>query len=147
VVDALRQAVSIVSAGLDYHHIEVKMDMQRGSFFAKESAREFTQMILNLLNNSKDALSKSSKEKRIITITLSQEDGIITLLFCDNAGGIDPEVLPNIFELYVSTKNQAEGSGIGLYMTQLIIEQKMRGSISVKNSTEGACFTLTFPSI
>jgi len=147
VVDALRQAVSIVSAGLDYHHIEVKMDMQRGSFFAKESAREFTQMILNLLNNSKDALSKSKNEERIITITLSQEDGMITLVFCDNAGGIDPEVLPNIFELYVSTKNQTEGSGIGLYMTQLIIEQKMKGSISVKNGTEGACFTLSFPSI
>lgn len=147
VVDALFQAVSIVSAALDYHHIEVKMDLERGLFFAKESAREFTQMILNLLNNSKDAFTTAKQDEKSITITLSQEDGVITLLFCDNAGGIDPEILPHIFELYVSTKSQTEGSGIGLYMTQLIIEKKMGGSIVAQNDTKGACFTLSFPSI
>lgn len=117
VVDALFQAVSIVSAALDYHHIEVKMDLERGLFFAKESAREFTQMILNLLNNSKDAFATAKQDEKSITITLSQEDGVITLLFCDNAGGIDPEILYHIFELYVSSKHQTEKSGIGLYMT------------------------------
>ncbi|MEA2047277.1 MAG: CBS domain-containing protein [Campylobacterota bacterium] len=146
VVLALRQAINIVSAGLDYHHIKVKLDAKPGNFFAKEYASEFAQVLLNLLNNAKDALSETSDSQRYIHITLSQKNHENTLLFCDNGGGIEPTVLPKIFEPYVSTKSQKGGTGIGLYISHLIMEQKLGGSIDVHNHEKGACFTLRFPS-
>jgi C4-dicarboxylate-specific signal transduction histidine kinase len=146
VVFALRQAINIVSAGLDYHHIEVKMDANAGEFFAKVSASEFAQVVLNLLNNAKDALTETRDTDRYIHIFLSKEGNEILLRFCDNGGGIDPAILSEIFKPYVSTKHQKGGTGIGLYISRLIMKQKMGGSIYAQNDDKGACFTLSFPS-
>ena len=145
VASSLHQAINIVSAGLDYHHIKVNIDAKAESFYGLKFASEFSQVLLVLLNNSKDALSLLDKKKRNINIFLNQEKDENVLVFCDNAGGIDPSILPEIFKPYVSTKQEKGGTGIGLYMSELIMKQKMKGSISVKNDKEGACFTLRFP--
>ncbi len=147
VVLAVHQAVNIVSAGLNYHHIDVKIDAKAEKFFAQKFASEFAQVLLNLLNNAKDALAQCDNSQRYIHITLSQDKGENILIFCDNGGGIDPVTLPELFKPYVSTKRDKDGTGIGLYMSQLIMEQKMNGSIDAKNDKKGACFTLRFPSV
>ncbi len=147
IVLVLRQAINIVSAGLDYHHIEVKMDINAGEFFVKVSASEFAQVVLNLLNNAKDALIETRDTDRYIHIFLSKKENEILLHFCDNGGGIDPTILSKIFEPYVSTKDHKEGTGIGLYMSHLIMKQKMGGSIYAQNNDKGASFTLSFPSV
>lgn len=146
VVLALKQAINIVSAALDYNYIEVKIDVKEGCFFAHGSASEFAQVALNLLNNAKDALASTAISTRRIEISLSQERDENIILFCDNGSGIDLKILPLLFKPYVSTKQQQGGTGIGLYMSQLIMEQKMRGSIHAHNTEQGACFTLRFPS-
>jgi signal transduction histidine kinase len=146
VVLILQQAINIISAGLDYYHIDVKVDANIGEFFAKVSANEFAQVILNLLINAKDALCEMMDTDRYIYISLSKVEDEIVLSFCDNGGGIDPTVLPDIFKPYVSTKQKQGGTGMGLYMSHLIIEQKMQGSIYAQNDEKGACFTLSFPS-
>ena len=146
VISALQQAINIVSAGLNYHHIEVIMDKQEGEYRAKGSANEFAQVILALLNNAKDALAQSEHSKRVIHISLTRENNMIVLLFCDNGGGIKPDIISKIFHSYVSTKYESGGTGIGLYMSQLIMEQKMQGTIDAYNNEEGACFILKFPS-
>ena len=64
---------------------------------------------------------------------------------CDNAGGIPEDVLPRIFEPYFTTKEEKGGTGLGLYMSQMIIEKHLKGTISVENSDEGACFTVSIP--
>lgn len=146
VVLILQQAINIVSAGLDYHHIDVKIDANTEEFFAKASASEFAQVILNLLINAKDALSEITDTDRYIDISLVKVKDKIMLRFYDNGGGIDLDILPDIFKPYVSTKHNKGGTGMGLYMSHLIMEQKMEGSIDVKNDHKGACFTLSFPS-
>lgn len=146
VVLILQQAINIVSAGLDYHHIDVKIDANTEEFFAKASASEFAQVILNLLINAKDALSEITDTDRYIDISLVKVKDNIMLRFYDNGGGIDLDILPDIFKPYVSTKHNKGGTGMGLYMSHLIMEQKMEGSIDVKNDHKGACFTLSFPS-
>ncbi len=147
VIPALQQAINIVSAGLDYHHIEVVLDAQEGKYFAKGSANEFAQVLLNLLNNAKDVLTQSKHSKRVIRISLSREKNMIVLLFCDNGGGIIPNILPKIFNSHISSKYESGGTGIGLYMSQLIMEQKMKGNIKAYNDEDGACFILKFPSL
>jgi signal transduction histidine kinase len=99
--------------------------------------------MLNLFNNAREALVERGGDTRRIRITLSEEGPKYLLRFCDNGGGIDPAVLLNLFEPHVSTK--IEGTGIGLYMTHLIITQKMRGTITAHNDGEGACFELRIP--
>ena len=146
VVLVLQQAINIVSAVLDYHHINVKIDGNPKEFFAKASGSEFAQILLNLLINSKDALSEITDMDRYIYISLSKVEDEIILHFCDNGGGIDVAVLSDIFKPYVSTKHKKGGTGMGLYMSHLIMEQKMRGSICAQNDEKGACFTLSFPS-
>ncbi len=144
VAGAIKQAVRIVSAALDYQRIQVTVDAPEGHFFARGLENEFAQVILNMLNNAKEALSQREHPRRIM-ISAREERGEIIVTFCDNGGGIDPQILPDIFKPYVTTRSEEGGTGIGLYMAQLIIEQKMHGSIGVSNSAEGACFTLKFP--
>ena len=146
VVLALYQAVNIVSAGLDYHHIDVQINAKPEKFFARKYASEFAQVLLNLLNNSKDALAQSNNVKRYIHISLSKDKNENVLVFCDNGGGVNPLILSEVFKPYVSTKHDKGGTGIGLYMSQLIMEQKMNGSIKAQNNEKGVCFTLRFPS-
>ena len=141
---AVRQALKIVSAALNYRHIRVDLDAPMNRYFAKGSGSEFAQVILNLLNNARDAFETVPGE-RIITLRLSSRGTESLLECCDNAGGIDPSILGELFKPYTSTKHQRGGTGIGLYISQIIIEQKMGGRIEARNTREGACFTIKIP--
>jgi len=138
----LKHAINIVLASLNYHHIEVVIEGNEGDFFAIGSPNEFSQSILNILNNARDALSKREGIKRKIHIILAQKDDKIAILFCDNGGGISADILPNIFEPFISGNLESGGSGAGLYITRLIIEQKMGGKIEAYNRKDGACFKI-----
>ncbi|MCH9812804.1 MAG: sensor histidine kinase [Epsilonproteobacteria bacterium] len=100
---------------------------------------EFKQVLLNLISNAKDALTL--REIKSPTITITVINNIISVE--DNAGGIDTENLHKIFEPYFSTKEKS--SGIGLYMSKIIIEKNMRGALDVANSDKGALFTIKLP--
>ena len=104
---------------------------------------EFKHLILNIINNAKDAFNENGVKERSILIAAAQDDAIITLTIKDNAGGIPEDVIDHIFEANVTTKEPGKGTGIGLYMSIQIVE-KMNGTITVANAEEGACFTITF---
>jgi polar amino acid transport system substrate-binding protein len=105
---------------------------------------EVMQVILNLLKNSQQSFEEQGIEAPRITIeTRAQEDRLVISL-CDNAGGIPDTILPHIFEPYFTTKNEANGAGLGLYMSQSIIEEHHKGKLTVFNRDGGACFELHF---
>ena len=138
----LKHAINIVLASLNYHHIEVIVEGEEKKFFALGSPNEFAQAILNLLNNARDALSRQEDIKRKIHIIFRQNETKVAILFCDNGGGIPHNILPNIFEPFVTGNLETGGSGAGLYITRLIIEQKMGGTIEAYNRKQGACFKI-----
>ena len=107
---------------------------------------EFKHILLNLINNSKDAFIERNIQKRKITITVTQNDQETILEFRDNAGGIPKKILPHIFEANVTSKSEEKGSGIGLYMSKQIAE-KMSAELSVTNIAKGAMFTLIMKNI
>ena len=105
---------------------------------------ELRQVVLNLLKNAQDVfLEKDMKEPKIIIKTINTEDHLI-LEISDNAGGIPDTTLPHVFDPYFTTKEK-EGTGLGLYMSKLIIDDHCKGNLSVDNKNKGACFCLKLP--
>ncbi|MDD2383971.1 MAG: cache domain-containing protein [Sulfurospirillaceae bacterium] len=103
---------------------------------------EYEQVILNLLSNAKDSLIVSNTQNPKIIISLQHYKERVELSVHDNGGGIKIEPIEKIFEPYVSTKEQNEGIGIGLYMSKLIIEKSMKGTLEAVNVENGAIFTI-----
>lgn len=103
----------------------------------------FKQVMLNLLANSKDAISarldsgKISRGTISINIQLDGENIIVEVV--DNGGGVSEKIMARIFEPYFTTKDPSTGTGgIGLYMSKIFIEEHMNGKVSVSNTGDGA---------
>jgi len=120
--------------------INVTQDIELYSYM-----NEYEQVVLNILSNAKDILlSRKIKSPQIKMYTHIEKD-YITLNIEDNAGGIEEDIIDKIFEPYFSTKNDSDGTGIGLYMSKIIIEKNMKGKLKVVNTKEGAKFEITVP--
>jgi len=127
---------SMVSNGIDIH-FELSAE-----YFIDIYENEFMQVILNLLNNAKDQLVESCVENpRIAITTYAQADEIIVEIE-DNGGGIKEDVIKNIFDPYFSTKLEKNGTGLGLYMSRMIVSEYHKGSISAENTLFGALFRI-----
>lgn len=107
--------------------------------------RELIQVFLNLINNAKDAVMTHTKGEKKIVVSITEEGDAIVVDICDNGGGIDDAVITKVFDPYFTTKLKQTGTGLGLYMSKIIVEKHLAGRISVRNSEEGACFTLALP--
>lgn len=108
------------------------------------SENEFKHLILNIINNAKDAFNDNNiTEKRVIIIRLIEDQQSKRVEIEDNAGGIPEYVIDDIFKANVTTKEEGKGTGIGLYMS-MQIAQKHDASLSVRNQNDGACFTIIF---
>ncbi len=103
---------------------------------------EMMQVILNILKNSQDSLSLNGVEnKKIIIRTRSINDDVI-MEFEDNGGGIDEDILPHIFDPYFSTKEDKNGTGLGLHMSRIIVSDHHNGTLSARNTPVGVKFVI-----
>lgn len=142
--DAVQEAYNLVNIVFAQKNIEVSIDIDP-SLSIVGYKNEFSQVLLNLLTNSRDAFeSNHILMRRIRVYAYSCSDGIC-LEISDNAGGIPEEVLPRIFDPYFSTKEEGKGTGIGLYMSKTIIETHHHGSLTAANTEEGALFSIILP--
>ncbi len=106
---------------------------------------EMMQVFMNLIKNTQDVVLERKIEAPWLIFTINDNDEMITITVEDNAKGVDEDKLDSVFEPYFSTKTALGGSGIGLYMCKEIIEKSFFGRMKVKNSTNGALFTITLP--
>ena len=105
---------------------------------------ELIQCMLNVFNNSVDALIQNNIEKKYIFISVKKIDNYINISIKDNANGIPENIIDKIFEPYFTTKHQSRGTGLGLNMTYKLIVEGMNGNITVENekySYNGKIFT------
>jgi len=140
VLEATQKVLDMQQAQLQDYNIKIDIEGSSFKFLGFES--EYQQVILNLISNAKDALVEKKIKNPKIDIVLDKNKIIVK----DNAGGILDEVIGRVFEPYFTTKEQGKGTGIGLYMSKMIIENNMDGNLSVKNNENGAEFTIFFKS-
>ncbi len=105
---------------------------------------EFAQVIINIINNAIDVLLERTIEDPLISVSINNDADNIEIIIVDNAGGIDPQIINNIFEPYFSTKGK-NGTGLGLYMSKMIVEKELGGVLKAENNHEGAKFTIEIP--
>ena len=105
---------------------------------------EFAQVLINIVNNAKDALNERKISDPRVAINLFREKGSAIVTITDNAGGIPDEILEKVFDPYFTTKGQ-QGTGVGLFMSKAIIEKNMGGRLSVRNVADGAEFRVEVP--
>ena len=137
--EAVQRAVSIVRAGLESHGIAIEVeDCGAGSITGYFN--EYSQVILNLVSNAREALIERREKGGRIMISCGRNDERAVVTVRDNGGGIDPEILPRVFEPYFTTKHKSQGTGLGLYMAKMIIEENMSGQLTVRNRDDGTEF-------
>jgi len=139
----VERGISFASPRLNVAHIAIKHNCDTVEKILTHT-NEFTQVIINILNNSIDVLLEREIQNPVINVKNSMDDKHIKIYISDNGGGIDEKIIHSIFEPYFSTKGK-NGTGLGLYMSKMIIEKELEGSLSVTNISEGALFTLTIP--
>ena len=148
--EAIERMMKIISHTIKYNYIDVVIDTSRATnLMVSGYKNEFMQTLLNIVNNAKEQMKEAREAKRIkrgvISICIYNDAKNVIIEISDNGGGIPSFALPQIFNAYFTTK--AQGHGIGLYMSKLIIEDKMHGKIKVSNTAQGACFTITLGNV
>ena len=106
------------------------------------SPNEFKHILINMINNAKDEFNEKNIKDRKIKFRAKKDNNSIILEIEDNAGGIPADIIDDIFKANITTKEEGKGSGVGLYMSQLIA-QKNGAKISLENVNGGARFTIS----
>lgn len=112
------------------------------NFEINSHKRELLQVLLNVVKNAKEALVENKIKDAYINIDISKIKDEIEFRILDNAGGIKKEYLERIFDAYFTTKNDINGTGLGLYMSKIIIEKHLKGKIEASNEKDGAEFKI-----
>ncbi len=142
VCNAVEKALEIIRPDLPEKGIELRFE-PKYEFYVHGYVNEYTQVLVSLLTNAKDLLIHRDIEDAYIKIEVFEKDGEVVLEVSDNAGGMKEENLNRIFEPYFTTKHQSSGTGLGLYISKMIIENSMGGTLQGENMKEGAKFTIT----
>jgi len=136
----LTKALTLTQDSLKNKHITLNVNVNNNPTFMSYE-NELVQVILNLLKNAEIALIDREIHDPKIEITINTN----SLEILDNAGGISNDIIDKIFDPYFSTKGDKNGTGLGLYMSKIIVEEHCRGKLVVQNIQDGAKFTITLP--
>jgi signal transduction histidine kinase len=137
---------AILSAQMSKNSINLNIDIH-DDVILKTSEVALKEVLVNLLNNAKDALIENqSEDNRSIDIALEMIDNnSVSITIKDNAGGIPASIVDDIFKPYFTTKPKGIGTGIGLSIVKKLVEKELEGSIECENSTIGAIFKIVLP--
>jgi signal transduction histidine kinase len=141
----LLESLAFLRPIFEKERIEVHLNIQcKNNILLDGYPNELGQMLINILNNAKDVLMERDIKQREIWIEVEKVKDEIHLSIEDNGGGIPQSIIGKIFDPYFSTKAK-NGTGLGLYMSNMIIEEHMNGQLLVSNSKRGARFEIILP--
>jgi signal transduction histidine kinase len=142
----IKNCLKIMQKELETNNVDIQLNLNSNKQINMHE-NEILHVIINLLKNAQDKfLEKEIVNARIEIETFDLEDGLQINIY-DNGGVIQAENLDVIFEPYFSTKKEKNGTGIGLYMSKIIVEKNHKGKLSVSNIKEGVCFSIVLYSM
>ena len=133
--DTIEKAIGLTEAAYKENNIQLLTEYTKESIVIKGKESEFSQVLLNILSNAKDALVEKEVDERVVLIKTVQKDKRAIIEFFDSAGGISEDIKEKIFEPYFTTKHKAQGTGIGLFMSNKIITQHFDGTLMAENES------------
>lgn len=142
----LDNALEIINSSVSNNFIEIKksIDYSKPIKYSLVTG-ELIQVVVNILNNAKDALLEKKPKEPWIHLALYKENEKIIIYIEDNAGGVPPQIINKIFNPYFTTKGKYKGTGIGLHMSKRIVQESLEGKLYVKNTIDGAKFFIELP--
>ena len=144
VCKTVKESVKLLSTVLENDSIDLVLKLPSVDREIKGSSNDLKQILLNIIYNAMDALKERGVEKPTIKIEVSY-NSYVNIIIKDNGGGIDPKIIDKIFEPYFTTKHRSRGTGLGLYMSKMIVEKRFHGKIKARNTSRGALFWIELP--
>ncbi|MGB5867946.1 MAG: PAS domain S-box protein [Arcobacteraceae bacterium] len=132
---------SIFSASLANNDIKLNLEYKKDSYIYTYK-RDLMQVLLNLIKNAKEAFSNDITHEKKINIYINDTSSSVIIDVIDNAGGIPQDTIGKIFDAYFTTKDEHNGTGLGLYMSRMIVEKHLNGTIKARNVKDGMKFTI-----
>ena len=142
--DIIEKAINIIKTSFEAKDINLITNYKFNENINMYTT-EIQQVILILLKNAEDALVDNEIKNKTIEIITYKENDFAIIEIQDNAGGIASDIIYKIFDPYFSTKKAKEGTGIGLYMSKMIINDHCKGEITASNNQDGAIFKIKLP--
>lgn len=140
----LQNVVTFVKESLLSEQIEITLHVNKNVPLRGDENALF-QAVINIILNAKDALLANTNDTKWIHIELTCNDTFIEIGIENNGGTISITPIENIFELFITDKT--EGSGMGLFITKMLVESQLNGKINVTNTNDGVCFRLCFKGV
>jgi len=140
VAEKISSVLNLMKLSLSTNDIKVKVII-KDNIKINGLKNEYAQVIINIITNAKDAIILNKIKNGKIIIVLYKKDDKSILEIEDNAGGIPLALKEKVFEPFFTYKKK-NGTGIGLFMSKLIIENSMNGKLKVENKNDGACFSV-----
>ncbi len=151
IVFPIDKTIDHIMTILDYMIVEESISLEihvEDELYINGYPNELGQVLINIINNAKDALNDMPNDRaKIIKLDAYQDEDRVYISIKDNADGIPENIASSIFDPYFSTKLNKNGTGLGLYMSRIIIQEHMDGTLELENSSDGAKFVLAFQSI
>ena len=141
--DVVDQTLNIARASIENKNIDIQVNIECESKL-KTFPNELKQVLLNIIRNAEDILVERKVQNAYIKIEayMDTEKDACIIQIKDNAGGVDESIIDQIFNPYFSTKNEKNGTGLGLYMSRQIVQERLKGNLTVHNDDFGAVFTI-----
>ena len=130
--DSILRVLKLLKSSIQNHNIQVETHLN-GDLIIHGYPNEFLQVLVNVINNAKDALMTQPVNTRFMNIKTFIKNKRCVIEVNDNGGGVDESIVSKIFDPYFTTKHKSQGTGIGLYMSHQIVVEHMKGSIYAKN--------------
>jgi nitrogen fixation/metabolism regulation signal transduction histidine kinase len=140
--DSIQSVLELVKSEYFHQNIDVVLSGDK-TLTVAGLPNELNQVVLSLLKNSKDEFVKKPHDHMKIDINITHINDKAIITVTDNAGGIPEDIIDTIFDIYITTKK--DGSGLGLNISKNMVEDHMNGKLSVRNTSDGAKFTIKLP--
>lgn len=141
--DIIIDCTSIVQSSMEYDQIKLSFACPDNLPQVMGYQHELAEVIMSLLGNAREAIIENETDNAFISTSIELQGLNLIVKIKDNGGGVAEDIMPKIFDPYFTIK--ANGTGMGLYMSQVIMDKHINGQINVTNINNGACFELVIP--